>query len=64
MVLQPSLYCLLPHQMCLNHSNQFTHLGNIAETSKYVPPCPPPPGCAPLPTSGTKNLSRALLWQI
>lgn len=21
-------------QMCLNHSNQFTHLGNIAETSK------------------------------
>ncbi|XP_028355181.1 coiled-coil and C2 domain-containing protein 1A isoform X1 [Physeter macrocephalus] len=22
------------HEMCLNHSNQFTHLGNIAETSK------------------------------
>ncbi|XP_036315888.1 coiled-coil and C2 domain-containing protein 1A isoform X1 [Pipistrellus kuhlii] len=23
------------HEMCLNHSNQFTHLGNIAETSKF-----------------------------
>lgn len=23
------------HEMCLNHSNQFTHLGNITETSKF-----------------------------
>ncbi|KAM5238398.1 coiled-coil and C2 domain-containing protein 1A [Ctenodactylus gundi] len=23
------------HEMCLNHSNQFTHLGNIAEISKF-----------------------------
>ncbi|KAM4856894.1 coiled-coil and C2 domain-containing protein 1A isoform X3 [Urocitellus parryii] len=23
------------HEMCLNHSNQFTHLGNIAEASKF-----------------------------
>lgn len=23
------------HEMCLNHSNQFTHLGNIVETSKF-----------------------------
>ncbi|XP_045145637.1 coiled-coil and C2 domain-containing protein 1A [Echinops telfairi] len=23
------------HEMCLNHSNQFTHLGNIAETTKF-----------------------------
>lgn len=23
------------HEMCLNHSKQFTHLGNIAETSKF-----------------------------
>ncbi|OWK12039.1 CC2D1A [Cervus elaphus hippelaphus] len=23
------------HEMCLNHSNQFTQLGNIAETSKF-----------------------------
>ncbi|XP_042638686.1 coiled-coil and C2 domain-containing protein 1A [Orycteropus afer afer] len=23
------------HEICLNHSNQFTHLGNIAETSKF-----------------------------
>ncbi|XP_004872510.1 coiled-coil and C2 domain-containing protein 1A isoform X2 [Heterocephalus glaber] len=23
------------HEMCLNHSNQFTHLGNISETSKF-----------------------------
>ncbi|XP_075857546.1 coiled-coil and C2 domain-containing protein 1A isoform X4 [Microcebus murinus] len=23
------------HEMCLNHSNQFTHLGNIGETSKF-----------------------------
>uniref|UniRef100_A0A8C5KBD3 Coiled-coil and C2 domain-containing protein 1A n=1 Tax=Jaculus jaculus TaxID=51337 RepID=A0A8C5KBD3_JACJA len=23
------------HEMCLNHSAQFTHLGNIAETSKF-----------------------------
>lgn len=23
------------HEMCLSHSNQFTHLGNIAETSKF-----------------------------
>lgn len=23
------------HEMCLNHSNQFTHLGNVAETSKF-----------------------------
>lgn len=25
---------LLSLQMCLNHSTQFTHLGNIAETIK------------------------------
>lgn len=30
----PSPHCLLLPQMCLNHSKQFTHLGNIAETSK------------------------------
>ncbi|KAK2087490.1 Coiled-coil and C2 domain-containing protein 1A [Saguinus oedipus] len=23
------------HEMCLNHSNQFTHLGNITETTKF-----------------------------
>ncbi|XP_037361876.1 coiled-coil and C2 domain-containing protein 1A isoform X2 [Talpa occidentalis] len=23
------------HEMCLNHSSQFTHLGNIAETTKF-----------------------------
>lgn len=23
------------HEMCLNHSNQFTHLGNVAEASKF-----------------------------